>query len=199
MNVRTRRLLVLAVSVLLMILFSYSRRYGYCSGRPEAAQLQVNERVLFRVNSSNRAGLGSLIAQLHSAFLMSEILGVKLHIIRTWSELFDYDIADLLNSKQDQQFMRNPDGPVCSLEHIYGPNDIHTLNEMLYRWCETHELDDQMQVLRNLTATCSIIIDDRPWHMDARMFSCTWGWLRNRLQPPTKRITDPTVSVGGAH
>ena len=190
---RVGRLVTIAVLLSLGLVVSFTWKQDYLAQKFVTPQQVESERVLFRVHSSNRAGLGSLVAQLHSAIMMAEVLDTHLHIIKTPSA-HGYDIADLFNGPHDRH--RRFSGEVCSIAHMYGYENIHVFQDMMWRWCKTKQLDEHMLWLRGLVENCTSLIDDRPWHMDARMFSCTWDWLRKRLNPSTKRIAARPLSVG---
>jgi len=135
------------------------------------------KQVVVRTIPTNRAGLGSVVAQLRSSAAIATMLGASFSTFSIIStHLTQYRAASLL--KVDLLETELPKGSkVCSIA-----SSLHEYRtaELMQSWCNdvTHG-EAYAQELQELWSDCNLIIDDRAWDVRYDMSKCTWKWVKH--------------------
>jgi len=133
--------------------------------------------MVLRTTPTNRAGLGSVVAQLRSSVAIATMLGATLSTFGVISEhASQYEAASLLHL----DLLETPldaGTKVCSL--ATSPNYARSM-ELVTSWCDNVTLGDaQALELQKLWGGCGLILDDRPWDVHYDMSKCTWKWVKH--------------------
>ena len=126
---------------------------------------------------TNRAGLGSVVAQLRSSAAIATMLGATFATFAITSDhLSQYKAASLLHL----DLLETPldaGTKVCSLAMSL---DYARTMELVTSWCDNvTQGDAQAFELQRLWSDCGLILDDRPGDVHYDMSKCTWKWVKH--------------------
>ena len=135
------------------------------------------KQMVLRTTPTNRARLGSVVAQLRSSAAFATMLGATLSTLGIISEhASQYEAASLLHLDLFETPL-DAGTKVCSL--ATSPNYARSM-ELVTSWCDNVTLGDaQALELQKLWGGCGLIVDDRPWDVHYDMSKCTWKWVKH--------------------
>ncbi|KAF9528298.1 hypothetical protein CPB83DRAFT_894556 [Crepidotus variabilis] len=177
---RTPKFFIVTLGVacsLWLLLVSYQSyvRGSFVSLKNDVETNIVQRRQLVvRTTPTNRAGIGSVLAQLRSSAAIATILDADFATFGLQSE-HPYRVASLLHL----DLLEHPltvESKVCSISALPTYSRVHNLVES---WCNNPNADSEHAVeLRESLKDCDLILDDRPWDVRQDMAKCTWKWVK---------------------
>ena len=135
------------------------------------------KQIVLRSTATNRAGLGSVVAQLRSSAAIATMLGATFATFGvTSTHSTEYKAASLLQLDHLESPI-DAGTTVCSV--LTSPNYSRTM-ELMRNWCNNvAEGDASALELQRLWSDCGVILDDRPPDVHYDMSKCTWKWVKH--------------------